>query len=385
MRVCIDTRKLTPGDIYIPIKGPHFDGHDFIPEAIARGASKILDKDIRLLARSYRKKLNCHVIGITGSAGKTTAKDMLAGMLSQKFKVVKTQENLNNEIGAPFTVLTADFDTEILIVEMAMRARHEIDYLTRIVRPSHVVVTNVGFTHIEFLKTQRNIALAKAEIMQKPLAWETHPRYAFLNHNTPYYALLENQAKRTGFTVLPYGGAIKPDQALNMCYSIGGHFGLTEEEIRQGLENYQASSHRLQVTHLANGATLIDDSYNANPDGVEYALDFIRRFQGRKLLVIGDMKELGTFSRKLHKQIASQALESNISIIYAFGEEARHIQSKAIPVYHFSDQQALNKMLKQEMKAGDVILIKGSRSMHLNHTVDALKSTGSVHQNPVTR
>ena len=157
MDICTDSRQIKPGQIFIPIQGPNFDGRKFIDEAVRKGA-QILDVNLEDYAKKYRKKLKCHVIGITGSAGKTTAKDMLYYVLSQKFNVIRTEENQNNEIGVPLTILKADSSTDILIVEMGMRKRGEIAQLTRMVRPTHTVITIIDNAHIEILKTQRNIA-----------------------------------------------------------------------------------------------------------------------------------------------------------------------------------------------------------------------------------
>ena len=163
----IDTRTLEPGDIFIPIKGPRFDGRDFIDDAIKKGA-RVLDVDLAKFATNYRKKLKCYVIGVTGSAGKTTVKDLLTAILSQKYNVVSTSQNQNNEIGVPLTLLKADHQTDILIVEMAMRNLGDMTYLTKMVRPTHTVITNIGLSHIELLKTQRNVAKAKSEIFERP-------------------------------------------------------------------------------------------------------------------------------------------------------------------------------------------------------------------------
>jgi UDP-N-acetylmuramoyl-tripeptide--D-alanyl-D-alanine ligase len=182
--ICIDSRELKPGDVFIPLKGETHDGHDFIKDALQKGAT-VLDVDLTSYAKAYRKKLKCAVIGITGSAGKTTTKDLLAAVLGQKFKVVKTMENQNNEIGVPITILRADYSTDILIVEMAMRNKGEIGHLASIVRPTHSIITSIGMTHIENFPSQKAIANAKAEIFKTPASWEKAPRYAFLNYSTP--------------------------------------------------------------------------------------------------------------------------------------------------------------------------------------------------------
>jgi len=371
MRVSIDSRTIQPGDTFIPIKGETHDGHDFIKEALNKGA-RVLDVDIADYARKYRKKLNCHVIGITGSAGKTTVKDMLAALLAQKYKVVKTQENQNNEIGAPLTILQADANTDIIIVEMGMRKKGDLSYLSKIVRPTHVVVTGVGLTHIEYFKNQKALALAKAEIFGKLLKSSQKDRYAFINFQSPHYQLLKRKAEKENFLLFPYQGSDKPDQNMNLCYEVGRHFNLNQEEIQKGLANYRASSHRLNVINLKS-ITIVDDTYNSNPDGVIFALQYIQRFTGRKILVLGDMLELGKYAAQEHQKIVEYAINANISLMYTYGQETSFITSNELPIYNFKDKETLHKNLTTEIKPGDILLIKGSRSLKMEETVEFLK------------
>ncbi len=375
MKISIDTRTLQPGDIYIPIKGENFDGHDFIQEALKKGARKILDVDLTKFAKNYRKKLKAKVIAITGSAGKTTTKDLLYAILSQKFKVVATFQNQNNEIGVPLTILKADFDTEIIIVELAMRLRGEIKILSKICRPTHAIITNIGLTHVERLKTQRNIALAKAEIFQPVLNWEKETRYAFLNSKTAYHKLLQEKAVKNNFKVLNFSGETKIDQGFNLCYLVAKHFGLNDEEIREGMAKFHASEKRLAVTKGTKlDITIIDDSYNANPDGVCYAMEFQKKMPGRKILVLGDMLELGKEAFKEHEKIINiAAVENGIDLVFTFGEIYQQVKSKDITKFSFLDKKELMNLLFSEIKSGDVILIKGSRGMKMEEIVEKLK------------
>jgi UDP-N-acetylmuramoyl-tripeptide--D-alanyl-D-alanine ligase len=368
--ISIDSRTLEPGDIFIPVKGPNYDGHDFIPEAIKKGA-QILDVDIPTHAKRYRKKLNCHVIGITGSAGKTTTKDLLYSVLSQRYTVVKTLENQNNELGAPLTVLRADDSTDILIVEMGMRGLGEIHHMAQIVRPTHAIITNIGMTHIERLETQRNIAVAKAEILVAKLPWERKHRHAFLNYKTPHYDLLLKKAKARKFQILPFGGEDRPEQNISLCFTVGRHFGLSDDEIHKGISSYKGSAHRM-VRHHLRGALILDDSYNANPDGVAYALESLKRYKGRKILVLGDMRELGIHSKAAHDAIIPQAIDADVSALFCIGDETAHMESDELSISHFKTQTSLNSALKDEIKEGDVVLIKGSRGMKLDETVQYL-------------
>ena len=168
MKVSIDSRNVSAGDYFIPVKGKNFDGRDFVNEAISKGAT-LLDVNLFEYAKKYRKKLSCKVIGIVGSAGKTTVKDMLFSVLKRRYNVVKTQENQNNEFGVALTLLSADSDTDILLVEMGMRKKNDLTYLARLVQPDYIVFTGVGKSHIGLHKSFKDLAKAKAEIFRKPL------------------------------------------------------------------------------------------------------------------------------------------------------------------------------------------------------------------------
>jgi len=372
MAVSIDTRTIAPGDVFIPLKGPNFDGHDFIEEALRKGARKKLHvKDIGQYAARYRKKLGCKVIAVTGSAGKTTVKDMLASTLSQKFNVHKSHENQNNEIGVPLTVLNADSSTDIIVMELAMRNKGDISALTRIARPTHVVVTGIGYTHIEFLNSLRNVAKAKAEIFRAPLKWENQDRIAYINYDSPFYNFLEKKASQSRYRVFPYKGPDKPDQNLNLCYMLAKQFGLSDPEIEKGLLAYKGSSHRMDIQKVKD-ITVIDDTYNANPDGVAYALQYLKRFSGRKILVLADMLELGEFSKSAHQNLIEQVLDAGVEMVFAFGDEMAKIRTDKVPIYHHNTKKSLHDQLLVELKSGDVVLAKGSRGMKMEETIEAI-------------
>ena len=372
MKVSIDSRTIKPGEFFIPVKGTNFDGKDFIHQAIKKGGI-LLDVDLWKYAENYRKKLRCHVIGITGSAGKTTYKDMLASVLSQGFNVQKTKENLNNEYGVPLTLLSADSSTDILIVEMGLRKKGDIKFLTKLVQPSHTVITCIGMTHIEFFDSQKQLAQAKAEIFQKQKTWQICSRFSFLNFNTPYYDLLQKKASTKNYHIIPFKGDNKIIETINCCYEIGHHFGLSPDKIQAGIDSFHSSSQRLKVKKLQ-CLTCIDDSYNANPDGVVYALQFLNQFEGRKILILGDMLELGTFSQDCHKQIIPFAIEQQINLILTYGPISQCMQSDQVDIYNFTDRSQLHTLLKSECKQGDIILVKGSRGLHMEKTVEFIES-----------
>ena len=371
MTISIDTRTIQPGDWFIPVKGEHFNGRDFIPDAIQKGA-KILDVDLQQYAKSYRKKLTCHVIGVTGSAGKTTMKDMLYAILSGRYNVVKTEENQNNQFGVPLTILKADATTDILIVEMGMRGLGEIDALARIARPSHVVITTIGTTHIECLGSQAAIAKAKTEVFLKPLPLEPPTRIAYLNDQSPYAPYQHKRATRAGFVTKWFGGQEKPEQTINAAYLIARDFGLSDDDIRAGFERYVPSAHRM-IRSGWGGITVLDDTYNANPDGMIYALQQLKRTPGRHLLVGGDMLELGDHAPAAHQEVISWAIDASVSVIFGLGPHWGTVDPQGIPFEHFQDHASLIDRLLSELKPGDVVLVKGSRGMKMETVVEAIR------------
>jgi UDP-N-acetylmuramoyl-tripeptide--D-alanyl-D-alanine ligase len=372
MKISIDSRTIQPGDYFIPVKGRSFNGQTFISEAIEKGG-RLLDVDIHTYTKKYRKKLKCHVIAITGSAGKTTTKDLLAAILSQKYNVVKTHENQNNEFGVPLTVLSASDDTEILIVEMGMRKKGDIDFLTNIVRPTHVVVTNIGVSHIEFFKNQKGIASAKSEIFKAPLKWETNRNLAFINFSSPYHDLLTKKATKTGYGIIGYSGETYTEATINLCYEIGHHFSVSDDEIEVGIASFESSSHRL-IKKVFKGALLIDDTYNSNPDGVTYALEHLKKYPGRKLFVFGDMLELGSVSDDAHQAIVEQSIEAGVSLLCTYGNCCKKMKSDSLPMYHFEDKATLGEFIKMEIKDGDTVLIKGSRGLKMETIIEGLEN-----------
>jgi len=370
MKVSIDSRTIEPGDYFIPVKGPHVNGRDFIPDAIQKGG-RLLDVDIHAFTKKYRKKLSCAVVAITGSAGKTTTKDILYSVLSRKYKVVKTKENQNNEYGVPLTLLSAEADTDICLVELGMRKKKDIDFLTRLVRPTHVIITNIGLAHIEFFKSQKELATAKSEIFLPPCAWENKSRTAFINFSTPFAEKLTNKARGYAYNVIGFSGKTYMDTTVNLCYEVGHHFSISDEDIQAGIASYESSKHRLSVSRHK-GATIIDDTYNSNPDGVRYALEFLRRHEGRKILVFGDMLELGSMSEQAHKAVIEQALDAGVDILFTYGNESRVMVSEDLSTMHFDSKETLVALLRSEIKSGDVILVKGSRGLKMETIIEEL-------------
>ena len=364
----LNSKKIKKGFIFFAIRGNKLNGENYIDEAIKKGAT-VLDVDLEDYAKKYRKKLKCKVIGITGSAGKTTVKDMLYSVLSQKYNVIKTYENQNNEVGVPLTVLKADANTDILIVEMAIRKPGDMKLLTQIVRPNHVVITNIGRTHVQFFKHLKQLATEKSNILQNPLNWENKNRVCYLNETNTFYEFLLKKAQKKDFQILPFKGQNKIDENINLCYTVGRQFDLSDEEIKKGLEKIERSSHRMKsINHQ--DITVIDDTYNSNPDGVQYALEYIKYLNGRKLVVLGDMLELGEFSEQAHQQAINQASEYGVEVLYTLGEAFNNIKIENNTCYQFLSREKLHDLLIKEIKPGDKILVKGSRGMQMEKTVE---------------
>ena len=374
MKYSIDTRTLEPGDIFIPVKGPNFDGHDFIPEAIKKGASKIIDEDLGQFAKKYRKKLTAQVIGITGSYGKTTLKDMLHAALSPYFNVVKSHQNQNNEIGVPLTLLNATAETDIIIVEMGMRKKGDIAYLSKIARPSIGIITGIGYSHQAFFKSQKDIAKGKAALFQKPLSWETEDRLAYICQHSDYLDLLKKYAQNKHFKVFTYAGQTQMNDPISCCYMIGQHFGLSHSDIEQGLSQYHPSEHRLSVTRHG-GIRLVDDTYNANPHAMRYALEFIKQYSGRKIAVLGDMKELGEDTHSMHQGLEEALIDAEIAVLITLGDGFKTCQFTSIDHQHCETKAAAYKLLLSEIKTQDTILFKGSRCHELETLVQQLQES----------
>lgn len=362
MAYSIDSRTIQPGDIFIPIKGPKFDGHDFIPEVQKKGAT-VLDADLAELAREQRKKLKIPIIGITGSAGKTTVKDMLAAALSLKYKVYKSPENNNNEIGVPLALLNIPKDAEIAVLELAMRGPGQIEYLAEIVQPTHALITNIGYTHLELLHTREAIAAAKSEIIRKGIK-------IFLNKQDDFFNYLKEQAEAKDALVytFSYDSVLLANE--NAVASVAREFDLTTEQIKAGLEKFQASSHRLKIINSQKfpGLTIIDDAYNSNPDAVKFALTVLKEKAGknRKIAVLGDMKELGPEEKKLHKMVDTRGIE----LVITYGLLAENIKHQLS--FPDTEKTRLIAELKGLVRPGDYILIKGSRSMKMEEIIEAL-------------
>lgn len=381
--VSTDSRTVKPGELFIPLKGPKFDGRKFIPEALKKGAF-VLQSDNGLqalqgLAAYHRSKFNIPVIGVTGSVGKTTTKDMIASILAQAGPTLKNEENFNNEIGVPLTLLKLAKKHKFAVIEMAMQRPGEIKELAGIVRPTIAVITNIGEAHLEYLKTKKNVAKAKAEIF----AFLRREDRAVINQDDEYYEHLKSKNKSQKSKVMTFGllekadispmdlkGIVLPLPGEHIIYdalaavAVARILKIRKSAIKRGLEKFHPSSKRMEVINRKDGVKIINDTYNANPQSVAAALRTLASLDGRKIAVLGDMLELGRSAGPAHRRVLKLARDLKIDRLYTFG--------RLWPAA-FRDKKRLIKKLAQIVRPRDIILVKGSRGMRMEEVVDALR------------
>lgn len=418
-----DSRRAQPGQLFVALPGEKFDGHDFLPQVTALGASAALVsravktelptvevKDTRLamgeLAAYWRQHLGTPLIAVTGSNGKTTTKEMIAAIMQLHVggadKVLATAGNFNNDIGMPLTLLRLRPFHRSAVIEMGMNHLGEIDYLTRIARPNVAVINNAGTAHIGELGSRENIAKAKAEIF----AGLADNGIAVINADSEFYSYWRglNNARR----VLTFGlhaeadvrGEILVNDAFKLHYQHasvtltlavpGTHnmmnalaaaaaslaAGATLDEVAQGLQGFGGVKGRLQQKAAANGAKVIDDTYNANPDSMKAALDVLRHYSQRTVFVMGDMGELGDDAEAMHAEIGHYAKDHGIDAMYALGTHTKAaIKAFGESGRHFDAIEQLVTALQADTSEQDIVLIKGSRFMQMERVVNALVET----------
>ncbi|MDP4179780.1 MAG: UDP-N-acetylmuramoyl-tripeptide--D-alanyl-D-alanine ligase [Bacillota bacterium] len=430
--ICIDSRKVKNGDLFIPIVGEKFNGHDFIAKAFEEGALAALtsediedaegsnDKTIISvkdttkalgdIARYYRSKFDIPLVGITGSVGKTSTKDMVASVLEQRYNVLKTSGNFNNHIGLPLTVTSLNSDHEAAILEMGMSGLGEISYLSKIAKPKIAIITNIGMAHIEKLGSKQNILKAKMEIM------EGLPQdgvvvlngddslllglKGFLKYKTVYYGTeegLDYQAynvKTMGETGVCFEIAIgNADYKINIptpgahnvynalaAIAVGSELGMSMEEIIKGITTYSSGKMRLNIISRK-GYKVINDAYNASPQSMEAAIDVLKDIggKGRTIAVLGDMLEMGDWAYQAHVDVGKYVASKGINYLMTVGENGKNIANGALEsglpsetVFSFKDNKEINKFLSGFVKDGDLILVKGSRGMKMEEIAEEL-------------
>ena len=441
-RVVIDSREAEPGDLFVALKGERADGHNFVADAFGRGAVAVLvEQDLPLdcrvidlrpestavvqvtlpvclrvnntltslqdLSGWWRSKFNARVVGITGSVGKTSTKELVWTVLSRRFRVLRSEGNLNNEIGMPLTLLQLEPAHQRVVLEMGMYARGEIARLCELARPAVGVVTNIGPVHLERLGSLEAIAAAKAELV------EALPPdgVAILNYDEPLVLAMADRARSR---VLLYGLDSRADLwaddieseglegiSFQMHYrresmkvhvpllgrhsvhtvlraaAVGLAEGMTWDDILAGLQDRQAQI-RLVAVPGPRGSTLLDDTYNSSPASAIAALNLLAELEGRKIAVLGDMLELGSYEEEGHRLVGRRAMDV-VELLVAVGPRGRIIGQEASSLGMNPDRvclcegnQAAIEFLQETIRPGDCVLVKGSRGMKMEEIVNAL-------------
>lgn len=429
--VSTDSRNIFKGNLFIPLVGESYDGHSFVMQAYNAGAvatlwqenvpvpdidlSFILVPDTLLalqdLAAYYRNKINPIVIGVTGSNGKTTTKDVIFSILSNKYIVHKTKGNLNNHIGVPLTILTMPEDTEILVVEMGMSNMGEIEKLSVLSKPDFVIITNIGESHIEFLLERENIALAKLEILKglkhggyailpgdeplirskmrnyevKNIIWvgkkETNDVYPLVVKTCNLEGVIFIDSNNEEYSV-PLLGIHNIINTL-MAIQVAKKLGVEKQYIQLGLTNIELTGMRLEKVYTKSGSLVLNDTYNASPTSMMASLEFIESLTPfkHKAVVLGDMLELGANAEKYHEQIGEKCADINLDFLIVIGKFSKSIIKGAINkgldkqnIKYFKDINDVSKFILEHVPESTIILVKGSRGNRLERVIDNLRA-----------
>ena len=415
-----DTRLIQPGQLFIALQGVR-DGHDFIPQAMEKGAAAVLcsrqvgdypaiivdDPRIALgdIARQERKRIGCKVVGITGSVGKSTTKEMVATVLESTYRTAKTPVNHNNDIGMPMAILAMPEDTEVAVLEMGMNHFREMAYLSSVAQPDIAVIVNIGSMHIEFLGSMEGIRQAKLEILEGM----KDDGVVLLNGDD---AMLRNLPRQIEQSITYFGsdvsacavrycdvqeetGALKFDVCFGnqrfplvmalegkhfvsdamAAVAVGLQLNVSPVRIQEQLNMFRNMAGRQEI-YEAGGYTIISDCYNAGPESMAAALKVLGKRKGRRIAVLGDMLELGDVTWAEHFRIGRIAAE-NAEIVYAYGHNGSRVIGGAITggmkpnaARHFDTHEDLAAALKRTAKPADTILFKGSRGMHMERILE---------------
>ena len=410
--ISTDTRTLKKGDIYLPLKGENFDGEKFCAQALEKGASacfytqnkpkgvsiKCDDtlKSYLKIANFLRNKYNPAVIAVTGSSGKTTTKEMIYSVLSEKYKTQKTYSNHNNEIGFCQTVLSMDKDCEVLIVEMGMRGLGEIELITKYAQPDYAVITNAGSAHIGRLGSLDNIAKAKCEItkyLKNTLIANDNERikkFANFNGEKIFYSINDVQIleKRAGYSkfiykdkeyILNVEGDYNIENSL-AAIELGYKLNMTYSEIKSGLFKYKPIEKRWEIQEVS-GYKIINDSYNANPDSMKASVKTFLELYKNSVVVLGNMGELGEQEIQLHEEVGRFLSDKfkNLSGIefITVGDLAFHIgkilKQSGFKTEHFNNNLETSRYILDNINIGTTIFLKASRSMKFEEIIENLK------------
>lgn len=417
-----DTRNLRAGLTFIALKGPNFDGHEFIQQAEQQGASSLIvsqkvssslpqiqvDDTLEALgkvATCLRKQYHKPVIAITGSCGKTTVKGMISSILGLEHPTLATEGNYNNEIGVPLTLMRLKPEHDFVVLEMGAKKQGDIAYLMKIAQPTHTLVTSVMGAHLASFNDIDTIAKTKGEIYEHLASEGT----AIVNLDIPYakqwqvdlkhqrcitYSVKKPAHISMGYhrqtdqgiqfelmtdigqidIQLPLLGEHNISNALAAA-ALARSVGIDLDTIKKGLETLSAIPRRLEKKEAACGALIIDDTYNANPNSTKAAIDILSQYSGKRILVLGDMFELGPEAARLHAEVGTYAKEKNIDIVFGVGELSQYaVETFGEKGNHFSQRKALIATLLLILDASTTVLVKGSNGMKMNKVVEAIVS-----------
>ena len=371
INVTTDSRKVTSGSVFVALKGEHFDGNDFVDQARQDGAAYIISGENALaelqdLARAWRRELGLPIIGITGTNGKTTTKELCAAVLSTKYNLYYTQGNLNNQIGVPLTLLNITRAHEMAIVEMGASHPGDIKELVDIAEPNCGLITNVGRAHLQGFGSFEGVMRTKAELYDFLRA---HGGFCFRNTDNPYLAQMAGELETVPYTTgtMPegthlVGGYNAENVSAAMC--VGRYFGVSEEAALAAIRAYVPSNNRSQLVQTDHN-TIVVDAYNANPTSMTAA---INAFKGN-CYILGAMRELGDYTHLEHQNIVNMLLERKAEKVLLVGEEYQETTAP-YPVYPNID--ALCEALRKEPLSGYTILLKGSRSNQMEKVLPLL-------------
>ncbi len=428
------SQEVKEGTLFVALCGSRVDGHDFVREAEQKGAvAAVVEKKISTvkipqiivpstvealgnLGKIWRCRLNIPLVAVTGSVGKTTTKELISHILTIKFNTHKGRKNYNNQLGVPIELLRLEKSHQCSVVELGMRGPNQINYLSKIARPSFSAITNIGMSHIETLKTRENIAIAKSEILEGM----DYSGVIVLNRDDDFFDLInkkvhckvisfgENKDADIRISDIQLSEKAHPSFRLNglpisMPYVVGKHhafnaaiayaitmkMGINQEDIVKQLATFRTPEKRGVVSYLKNGAVLLDSTYNAAPDSIKaslYTISELTQRGKRTVAVIGEMLELGAYSEEAHSHIGKviAELKDGIDVLITVGEYAKFIgeNSNISDWEHFENSTLATNYLKEEVKNNDIILVQGSNSVSLNAVVNALEDKFGAHGKP---
>jgi UDP-N-acetylmuramoyl-tripeptide--D-alanyl-D-alanine ligase len=427
--VCTDSRQIRSGDLFFAIRGPNFDGHQFLGQVFTAGASGVVVEKTAVLpaktdlyrvlvvddtvtalgklAAYYRDELACTVIAVTGSNGKTTTKELISHILGKRLSGQRSMKSFNNQIGVPLTILSSEINDEFLVAEVGSNHPGEIDNLGSIVQPDIAVITNIGESHLEGLGSIERVAAEKASLAKHVrsggaiivngdremlLRLISHPQAMVISfgeseNNDMRISSLTVESDCVRFEVNSHFKFVLPvlgrHNALNCLAAIvvARRMGFEMEEIAESLKDFRLPAMRLEVLRIKEW-TVLNDAYNANPASMQSALAVLEKYvaTGRRVFCCGQMKELGEQSEQFHRQLGQRIGAAQVDVLIAVGEYAKQVIQEAISsgmpanhVWAFPDVVEAGKEIKNIIKYGDLILVKGSRSMKMEQLIERMK------------